>query len=256
MSSYATGGTETLVNTDTTSHQSESSIAALADGGWVVSWISFAQDSAEGYGIFQQRYDAAGNPIANETQVNTYTYNSQTEPSVTGLADGGWVVTWGSTDQDGDSYGIYQQRFDAGGSAVSAETQVNTYTTGVQFFPSVTALADGGWVVTWQSAGQDGDNYGIYQQRFDADGNVFDGEIHVSSATTDAQESPSVTALADGGWVVTWDSGRKMATALASTSSVTTRTAMHSAVRRRSIHTRRIINLRLRPSRSRMAAGW
>jgi hypothetical protein len=31
------------------------------------------------------------------------------------------------------------------------ETQVNTYTTRSQYNPKITALSDGGWVITWQS---------------------------------------------------------------------------------------------------------
>ena len=40
----------------------------------------------------------------------------------------------------------------------SAETQVNTYATNDQNAQSMTALADGGWVVTYNSFGLDGDN--------------------------------------------------------------------------------------------------
>jgi len=36
------------------------------------------------------------------------------------------------------------------------ESRVNTYTTGEQKDSHVTALSDGGWLVTWTSDGQDG----------------------------------------------------------------------------------------------------
>ena len=51
---------------------------------------------------------------------------------------------------------------------VGAEFQVNTYTIGNKYGPSTTALSDGGFVITWQSLGQDGDGYGVYAQRYDA----------------------------------------------------------------------------------------
>ena len=41
-----------------------------------------------------------------------------------------------------------------------AETRVNTHISGDQSDQSVVALADGGWVVTWTSDGQDGDGLG------------------------------------------------------------------------------------------------
>jgi Ca2+-binding RTX toxin-like protein len=206
MSSYATGGAETQVNTYTTSYQQTPSLTALADGGWLVTWASAGQDTPDNSGIIQQRYDAFGNAVGGEILVNSYTNSFQGDPSATGLADGGWVVTWNGFGQDSDGYGVYQQRFDAGGSAVGEETLVNTYQTSFQFNQSVTALTDGGWVVTWQSDGADGSGYGIYQQRYDGDGNTVGGEIHVSTATASSQLNPAVTALSDGGWLVTWDS--------------------------------------------------
>lgn len=55
----------------------------------------------------------------------------------------------------------------------STEFQINSYTTSAQSDPSVTSLSDGGFVVTWQSNGQDGAYYGIYGQRYDASSNTI-----------------------------------------------------------------------------------
>jgi Ca2+-binding RTX toxin-like protein len=191
-----------LVNTYTTSSQSDSSVTALADGGWLVTWQS-SQDGS-GSGIYQRRYDADGTAAAAETRVNTYTTGDQTVPSVVTLANGGWVLTWVSYGQDGDMQGIYQQQFDADGHATTPETRVNTYTAVDQIVPAATALADGGWLVTWSSRYQDGDGFGIFQKRFDADGNAASGDIQVNTYTTGDQFSSDTTGLADGGWVVAW----------------------------------------------------
>ena len=92
-----------------------------------------------------------------ETKVNTYVLGSQLWGQTTVLADGGWVVTWGSYGQDGSGYGVYQQAYAADGTARGGEVRVNTYAAGNQYVPQSTALADGGWVVTWMSDdGQDG----------------------------------------------------------------------------------------------------
>ena len=45
---------------------------------------------------------------------------------------------------------------------MSGEFQVNTYTTSEQSDPSIAALSDGGFVVTWTSLGQDGHDRDIY----------------------------------------------------------------------------------------------
>jgi hypothetical protein len=196
---------ETQVNTHTTGEQSTQQITALADGGWVVTWTSNGQDADAG-GVFQQVYNADGTVRGGESQVNFHTASDQSSPRITALYGGGWVVTWQSYLQDGDSWGIYQHAYNADGSTLSAETQVNTYTAGEQSIQQITALADGGWVVTWQSYGQDGDAWGIYQQAYDADGDARGGETPVNTYTAAYQMSPAITALADGGWVVTWQS--------------------------------------------------
>ena len=99
-------------------------------------------------------------PVGAEFQVNTYTAYGQSSPSTTALSDGGFVITWVSLHQDGFYGGIYGQRYDSTGAGVGAEFQVNTYTSNSQQSPSTTALADGGFVVTWRSYVQYGSRYG------------------------------------------------------------------------------------------------
>ena len=136
--------------------------------------------------------------VPSEFQVNAFTAGSQFGPSVTGLKDGGFVVTWTSHDQDGSDNGIFGQRVAAG-----AEFQINTYTPNGQRDPSVTALSDGGFVVMWDSFAQDRDRHPV-GQRFDAAGAAVGAEFQFDSSITDNQFEPSVSALSDGGFVVTW----------------------------------------------------
>ena len=77
---------------------------------------------------------------------------------------------------------------------------------GNQVRPSVTALSDGGFVVTWESWNQDGSGYGVYGQRYDADGTPQGTEFLINTRIEDDQKNPSVTALSDGGFVVAWES--------------------------------------------------
>ena len=198
-------GAEFQVNTYTTSSQWKSSTAALSDGGFVVTWQSYLQNG-DAYGIYAQLYDVNGDVNGAEFQVNTYTTRWQALSSTAALSDGGFVVTWSSLDQDGDGYGIYAQRYDVDGDVNGAEFQVNTYTTSTQTSSSTAALNDGGFVVTWTSVGQDGDNSGIYAQRYDVNGDVNGAEFQVNTYTTSYQNNSSTAALNDGGFVVTWES--------------------------------------------------
>ena len=121
-----------------------------------------------------------------------------------GLNGGGFVVTWMSDHQTGSSYDIYEQTFSASGAPVGGETLVNTTTSGIQGFPSVAALSDGGYEVTWTSLLQDGSGWGVYGQRFDASGASVGGETLINTTTTSDQMSPSVAGLSGGGDVVAW----------------------------------------------------
>jgi Ca2+-binding RTX toxin-like protein len=198
-----TVGSEILVNTYITGNQSDPRTTALTDGGWVVTWHGYGTGDSVDNGIFQQRYAANGNAVGSEILVNSYTTNEQYYPTTTGLADGGWVVTWYG-EGTGENSGIFQQRYAANGHTVGSETLVNSYTTNDQINSSVTALPDGGWVVTWEGEGTGDGDSGIFQQRYAGDGDAVGSETRVNTYITNTQDRPTTTVLADGGWVVLW----------------------------------------------------
>jgi|GEM_PF-3029913 len=201
----ATVGPEFRANTTTHSYQGMPAVAPISDVGFVVVWQSAEQDGS-GYGIYGQRYDTAGDRVGQEFPVNTTTYSWQINPAVAALEDDGFVVTWQSYGQDGHRYGIFGQRFKANGELDGPEFQVNSFTYDNQTLPSVTGLADGGFVVTWASQVQDGSGDGIYGQRYDAAGTPVGDEFQISVYVSSDQDLPSVTALTGGGFVVTWQS--------------------------------------------------
>ena len=224
---YASNGstvdTEFRVNSSTANNESAPAITALADGGYAVTWqdqrgeswpLVGADNGKDGSlsGIFTQRYASNGSAPNGLLQVNSYTAGDQIDSAITALVDGGYVVTWQShgiysqESQDGSGWGIYAQRYASNGSAVGGEFRVNSTTANDQDSPALSALADGGYVVAWESYGQDGSGYGIYAQRFASNGSAVGGEFRVNSTTADHQRSPAITALSDGGYVVTWQS--------------------------------------------------
>jgi Ca2+-binding RTX toxin-like protein len=196
--------TEPRVNTTTVNAQSFSAIAALAGGGYVVTWTSSGQDGS-GSGIYAQRYAADGSAQGGETRINTTTAGDQLDTAVAALAGGGYVVTWASWNQVGNAGDIYAQRYAADGSTVGGETRINTTVANAQTAPRVAGIADGGYVITWVSDGQDGRYGGIYSQRFAANGSAVGAETLVNTTTDSHQASPTIAALAGGGWVIGWD---------------------------------------------------
>jgi hypothetical protein len=118
--------------------------------------------------VYLQRFAADGNKVGAEIRANSYTYDSQQSPQIDAWSDGSFVVTWASQNQDGSGWGVYAQSFDASGSPVGGELRVNANTNGDQYDPDVVALADGRFVVTWESHnGQDGSGYGVFSRTYD-----------------------------------------------------------------------------------------
>ncbi|MBO3762541.1 calcium-binding protein [Ciceribacter sp. L1K22] len=193
-------GGETAASPANVSYPSTDAVIALPDGGWITFWMFYNDSTARD--VFMQRFDADGSPTGLMSMVNTTIQDNQASHDAAVLADGGWIVTWNSGDQDGDSDGVYQQRYDANGNKVGGESRVNTTTEGSQKEPSVAALDDGGWVVVWQSFGDS--QRGIYQQRYDSDGNPVGGEEFVATTEEAYGYFPKVEALPGGNWVVTW----------------------------------------------------
>ena len=163
---------ETRVNTHTASNQDESSITTLADGSYVVSWTSYNQDGNSD-GIFMQKFDSNGDKIGSETSVNTYYSSNQNDSMITGLNNGSFVVTWTSYGQDGSYNGIYMQRFSSDGEKLGAETQVNETTYHNQQKPSIDALEDGGFVISWTGYNTETSSYDVYTQKYSFDGSKY-----------------------------------------------------------------------------------
>ncbi len=90
--------------------------------------------------IQAQRYDSNGDTVGSEFQINTYTTHAPTKPKVAIDSDGDFVVVWQSLESAGPDtfpHSIQGQRFNASGSAIGSQFQVNTYTTATQARPSV-----------------------------------------------------------------------------------------------------------------------
>ncbi|HVI92115.1 MAG TPA: calcium-binding protein, partial [Dongiaceae bacterium] len=197
-------------NTTTATYQSSPDIAmlqpsaSLPTGGFVVAWST---NQAGKWDIYAQMFDASGNKVGagGQLPVSTIAGYNLYEPSVTGLSNGGFVVTWrADSGEDGSADGVFGRVYSASGSPVGAQFLVNTTTANSQYRPSVTALTDGTFVVTWDTNASG--SYEISGQRYDANGNKIGVEFTVNTYTTGNQTLSTVTADANGGFTVTWQS--------------------------------------------------
>lgn len=124
--------------------------AALTGGGFVAVWTVY--DDGDGPGVLVRVFDERGQPVGPSQGVPAATPGYQHSPRVTGLADGGFVVSWRREPLDGVSsgYGAFVRRFDARGTplgddvAILPEASANPWDPG----PDVAALTGGGFVAT------------------------------------------------------------------------------------------------------------
>lgn len=199
-------GPEFRVNTWTTDLQRGADVAALPEGGFVVVWESDDQDG-HSWGVFGRRFDAEGDPLSGEFQVNQYTQGHQFLADVSADANGEFVVAWESI-QEGNSTGIYARLFEVDTAPRGDEFQVNVYTPQTQGWPLVSRNPAGDFVVAWseQNFGQP-EVLGVFARRFDASGTPTTGDLTIVPRNFDPNPfARGLLLRSDGDFVVGWKS--------------------------------------------------
>ncbi|HEX8125458.1 MAG TPA: hypothetical protein VF548_07745, partial [Allosphingosinicella sp.] len=190
-------------------------IAQLADGSLAITWVS-DEPTAYVHAVRVQRFDSAGAPIGETSSLSDRSVGDFSDPQITALGSGGYVVTWfylkGAPNYQRTSAA---QVFGADGTALGPAFDVSGANSGDQRSPQVTALAGGGFVIIWSdepSQSLEGDIRG----RIYADNGAPVGpEFTVSENAAGMQVVPRVAALASGGFAVSWsgwDRGRTLET--------------------------------------------
>ena len=104
----------------------------------------------------------------------------------------GWEFQWEPT----------FDRFNADGTAITGEIQVDADTTGSQWISQIDVNDSGDFVVVWRD---DGATNSIQAQRFNADGSKNGGEIIVSDLADVGDNYPAVQMDNDGNFVIVWE---------------------------------------------------
>ena len=132
----------------------------------------------------------SSNVVSAEYNAAQNSPDNDTSGEVAVLANGNYVTVYQETDSP--NVGIELYIFDSAGSAIS---NFNVATTGTN--PHVATLAGGNFVVTWEDAGVI--NYSI---RTATGSFVTSGTLATGG---DSVNESRITALPDGGFVITWD---------------------------------------------------
>jgi Ca2+-binding RTX toxin-like protein len=204
-------GSRFPVNAYTLGNQGAPTAARAEGGRFVIAWQSEDQDGS-GYGIYAQRYSAAGTPEGPIFQVNTITAGDQKAPTVAIAPDGHFVIAWESVSADG-SLDVMARHFSPTGESPDAEFRVNNEVALNQYDPSIAMNAAGQFVISWVSnhpaavPGTEDTEKSIFVQWFNSSGVPAAGnEVLVHRYVKDAQEAPVVGIDATGRFVVAWQS--------------------------------------------------
>ncbi|CAI1820263.1 Uncharacterised protein [Serratia fonticola] len=137
--------------------------------------------------------------------INTTVVGDQNNPQVTKLTNGNLVVTWQGSN---NGYDVYMQLMDPTGTQkIGREQMVNQRHINNQDSPQVVALADGGFLVvfeSYQASALDNSGDAVFARKYGADGAAQTDEFLVNQTTVGAQRAASALALPDGGYIISW----------------------------------------------------
>ncbi|MGD0251199.1 MAG: hypothetical protein ABSC01_00705 [Verrucomicrobiota bacterium] len=219
-------GGEFLINQFTTYNQRTPTVAALANGGFVVAWVSEQervvgapnanavppnQQAYPSIDIYALLFTISGtNAVASggEFLVNSDS-NPCAHPSVAAGTDGGFMIAWDAHDMTSpttNSLDIYARPFtSAGAGSGGTVVRVNTYLFGDQYAPRISSLGTD-YLIVWTSLAQDGSREGAYGQFLRGNGSEFGTEFRVNTTTVSSQMQPAVASDGVSQFLVVWTS--------------------------------------------------
>lgn len=176
-------------------YQGDPKVAGGKDS-FVVTWVSSEQDGSQD-GIFARVFDSDGESLVGEFQVNKITYGNQRNPKVAMGKDNEFLVIWtGLSPIEGSITDIYGRIFDKEGKVIKDEFVVNSSIKGVQRFGTVTGLLDGGYLVVWETVGEEGTD--IVARKIKPDKNFAGDEFCVNLYKKGEQTLPTAGILESG----------------------------------------------------------
>ena len=153
-------GSNFRVNTLTEYNQYTPSVGLDKEGEFVVVWVDEGHDGS-GYGIFAQKFDANGNKLGGQFQVNSYFQGNQVSGEIAMRGNGDFVIAWRS--RQGETDNICGQRFDKIGNKIDSEFKINE-SVGYKGQIRISTNENGDFLIVWE--GSDADGWGIFGKKY------------------------------------------------------------------------------------------
>jgi len=226
-------GNNFKVNDDTIGNilQYASSIAADADGNFIITWTDFRSGYCSD--VYAQRYSSDGTALGSNFIVNNIGSSMHYGPAVVCKKNGDFIITWGDSDDGGlnryrfrqlnDSKilesdfstknkgtepDIYAQQYLSDGTPLGENFMVNDdveYT--YQECPAIAVDTSGNFIIAWED-NRNGD-WDIYIQRYLSDGTPLGSNFMVEdSVVSDYQWGASISIDESSNFFVAWKDNR------------------------------------------------
>jgi hypothetical protein len=167
------------VNANGLNDQQRPRVALLKGGGAVFAWES---STATGHRVFLRFLDSNGVLSSEDVPASRIVAGSQSDASLAVLTDGTVCVVWAEQDRDGSMDGIFGQLLTPTGAKLGGTFQVNQKSSLSQRTPSVAALENGKFAVSWiTDENRAPESIDIYARVFNADGTAAGGEFPVNT---------------------------------------------------------------------------
>ena len=219
----ATIKSEFLVNQFLDYNQRSPVVAALANGGFAVAWVSEQQRlSAPVLGtnytfytasstalpsvdVYARLFQSDGAALGNEFLVNQ-SFAPCANPVVAGASDGSFLVAWSGRDlvNYANGWDVYARSYSAAGTGGTVGL-INSHLTGNQYAPRLSSIGLD-YMVSWTSLSQDGSREGVYGRFIHEDGLPTSDEFRVNTTTPSQQMQPAVASDGAGQFLAVWTS--------------------------------------------------
>jgi hypothetical protein len=176
-------------------HPGRPHVVSLNDGGYVVAWTDFSRTyNPNGTAVIGQRYDSAGNKVGGEVKLSQFNTGDQFSQAVTRLDNGNIAVAF--VDQLAGDQDIYVRIYSP--TLTLVRTDFIDTGTNQTFSPSITALADGSYVISY-TVGADTEVVARIVSPTGTVGAQFDIDSHSAPLTT--EDLSELATLSNGNFV-------------------------------------------------------
>lgn len=195
---YASNGTplsgEFLVNTYTDSRQVYPTAALNDNGTFIVTWNSFHGNND--WRVAGRLYDATGNPITSEFDINQSGSGSGHSLAVSNTGD--FTVVWS---RPLSGYDICARQYNANGTPKGNEVVLFHTDMNNGLGSNIATNGSGDYVLTWYYM-PSGGTLGVYAQRYDADMIPVGSQFMVNTTKASVRPTPDIAMNSKGEFVI------------------------------------------------------